>query len=58
MYVYRLLFLMVLGIYVFSPIIMNWWLEPGGSWYRPYIIWFFVIILSFWLSRQRGDDDF
>ena len=58
MYVYRLLFLMVLGIYVFSPMIMNWWLEPGVSWYRPYILWLFVIFLSFWLSRQRGPDDF
>ncbi len=58
MYVYRLLFLMVLGIYVFSPMIMTWWLEPGGSWYRPYLLWLIVIGLSFWLSRQRGPDDF
>lgn len=57
MYVYRLLFLMVMGIYVFSPIIMDWWLGPDGAWYRPYIMWAGIIFVSYWLNRQRGEHE-
>ena len=38
MYVYRLVFLLILAIYLFSPVIMEWWIGPQSAWYRP--IWF------------------
>ena len=37
MYLYRLVFLLVVSIYVFSPVIMDWWIDPQFL-YRPYII--------------------
>jgi O-antigen/teichoic acid export membrane protein len=48
---------MVMGIYVFSPIIMDWWLGPDGAWYRPYIMWAGIIFVSYWLNRQRGEHE-
>jgi hypothetical protein len=28
MYIYRLVLLLVVGIYLFSPAIMDWWIDP------------------------------
>lgn len=53
MYLYRLVFLLILAIYVFSPVIMDWWIDPGSSWYRPYLIWFTIIVLAVWLEQRR-----
>ncbi|MGA4816418.1 hypothetical protein ACPA9J_21050 [Pseudomonas aeruginosa] len=35
MYIYRLVLLLVVGIYLFSPAIMDWWIDPNGAWYAP-----------------------
>ena len=35
MYIYRLVLLLVVGIYLFSPTIMDWWIDANGEWYRP-----------------------
>ena len=32
MYIYRLVLLLVVGIYLFSPAIMDWWIDPNGAW--------------------------
>ena len=53
MYLYRLVFLLILAIYVFSPVIMDWWIDPGSTWYRPYLIWFVIIVLAIWLEQRR-----
>jgi len=37
MYIYRLVLLLVVGIYLFSPAIMDWWIDATGAWYRPYL---------------------
>lgn len=57
MYIYRLVFLLVLAIYIFSPVIMDWWIEPGSVWYRPFLLWFGVIALSFWLDMRRNANE-
>jgi len=38
MYIYRLVLLLVVGIYLFSPAIMDWWIDATGAWYRPYML--------------------
>ncbi len=58
MYIYRLVFLLVLGIYIFSPVIIDWWIAPGSAWYRPYLIWAVIIALSIWLESRRGPHEF
>jgi hypothetical protein len=52
MYVYRLVFLLILAIYLFSPVIMEWWIGPQSAWYRPYLIWAIIIAIAFWLERK------
>ncbi len=57
MYIYRLVLLLVVGIYLFSPAIMEWWIEMPTLWYRPYLLWIGLIIVGYILHRQRGADD-
>lgn len=58
MYIYRLVFLLVLTLYMFSPVVTEWWAEPGSTWYRPYIIWLALIGISIWLESRRGPNEF
>ncbi len=57
MYIYRLVLLLVVGIYLFSPAIMDWWIEPTGAWYRPYLLWLILIVVTFILQSQRDADE-
>lgn len=58
MYIYRLVFLLVLAIYIFSPGIMDWWITPGSAWYQPFGVWLALIGLAFWLDYRRDSDEF
>ncbi|HHL1025501.1 TPA: hypothetical protein ACQRGM_002046 [Pseudomonas aeruginosa] len=51
MYIYRLVLLLVVGIYLFSPAIMDWWIDPNGAWYRPYLLWLILIVVTFMPAR-------
>src|SRR5690606_28906229 len=57
MYIYRLVLLLVVGIYLFSPAIMDWWIQPHGAWYRPYLLWLILIVVTFLLLSQRDADE-
>ncbi len=52
MYIHRLVFLLILTIFLLSPAIMEWWLGPRSAWYRPYLIWAGVILIAYWLERK------
>ncbi|WP_018402541.1 hypothetical protein [Marinobacter gelidimuriae] len=58
MYIYRLVFLLVLAIYVFSPNILNWWMSSGSAWYSPYLIWAGLIVIGVWLEWRRDPNEF
>jgi hypothetical protein len=57
MYIYRLVLILVVGIYLFSPAIMDWWIDPNGAWYRPYLLWLILIVVTFILQSQRDADE-
>jgi hypothetical protein len=57
MYIYRLVLILVVGIYLFSPAIMDWWTDPNGAWYRPYLLWLILIVVTFILQSQRDADE-
>lgn len=58
MYIYRLVFLLVLAIYIFSPNILDWWTSPENVWYSPYAIWAGLIVIGFWLEWRRDPNEF
>jgi hypothetical protein len=49
----RLVILLLLIAYIFSPTLLNWILDPEGAWYRPFIAWILVIILAFVVQIKR-----
>lgn len=49
----RLVILLLLAAYIFSPSVFNWIVDPEGSWYRPYIVWLLVIAIAFSLQLRR-----
>ena len=57
MYIYRLVLLLAVGIYLFSPAIMHWWIDATGAWYRPSLLWLILIVVTFILQRQKDADE-
>lgn len=49
----RLVILLLLIAYIFSPTLFNWIINPDGVWYRPYIVWVVVIAIAFIMQVRR-----
>lgn len=49
----RLLILSMLIVYIFSPTIFTWVINPEGSWYRPFIIWVLLVAVVFVIQMRR-----
>jgi TctA family transporter len=49
----RLVILLLLVAYIFSPSLFNWIINPEGAWYRPYIVWVIVIVIAFMMQIRR-----
>lgn len=58
MYNYRVALLVVIGLYIFSPVIIDLWLAPNGAWYHPFAFWLLLIAVHFWVVFKRGPDEF
>jgi O-antigen/teichoic acid export membrane protein len=57
MQIYRLVLLLVVGIYLFSPAIMAWWANAESVWYRPYLLWLIMILVTFLLQSPNDADE-
>lgn len=49
----RLVILLLLIAYIFSPSLFDWIINPEGAWYRPYIAWTFAIVIAFVIQLRR-----
>lgn len=49
----RLIILLLIGAYVFSPTILTWMINPEESWFRPFIIWALVIVIAYVTQGRR-----
>ena len=49
----RLVIVLLLIAYIFSPTLFNWIINPEGAWYRPYIVWILVIVIAFTMQLRR-----
>lgn len=52
----RLIILLLLVAYIFSPTLFGWVINPQGSWYRPFILWVLVIAIAYFVQKadNRG----
>ncbi|PJE80751.1 hypothetical protein CI610_00239 [invertebrate metagenome] len=53
MYIYRLVLLLIIGIYLFSPAMISWWIRLGEQWYQPWLLWL-ILVLSGFILQIRG----
>lgn len=58
MYIDRLILLFIVGAYVLSPALMQWWIDGGVIWYRPFLVWGLLIAVTYWIARSRDLDGF
>ncbi len=56
MYIDRLILLFIVGAYALSPALMQWWVDGGVVWYRPFLIWGLLIGITLWIARSRDLD--
>ncbi len=49
----RLVILLLLIAYIFSPTIFTWIVNPEGAWYRPYIMWILVIAIAYAIQARK-----
>lgn len=49
----RVIFFGLLLAYLFTPAIFNWIISPTGTWYKPFIVWVFIIIGAFLLQKYN-----
>ena len=54
MYISRAVLLLILAAYVFSPSAFTWMVDPGGAWYRPYLIWAGIVVITFAMQTRRN----
>jgi hypothetical protein len=50
---HRLVILLLLIAYIFSPTLFNWILNPEGAWYRPFVVWMLVIVIALIMQIRR-----
>ncbi|MFT5116818.1 MAG: putative membrane protein [Kiritimatiellia bacterium] len=50
---HRLLLLILLVAYIFTPTLFNWIIASDGAWYRPFIIWLLIIVIAFSLHKYN-----
>jgi len=54
MYFHRVLLLLIPGLYIILPLIIDWWQQLEGPWYKPFLAWTLLVIAAFAVDRRRG----
>lgn len=58
MFIYRLISALIIGTYILSPAVVDSWTYSDQSWFRPFVIWLFFILIAAWLEGRRNHDEF
>ncbi len=56
-YISRAVLLLIIAAYVFAPTAFGWMIDPGGAWYRPYLIWVAIVATTFLLQARAPDSE-
>jgi len=49
----KVILLLLLALFLLVSPFMAWWATPDAPWYRPYLIWLFIIALTWWLQYRN-----
>lgn len=57
MYINRMLVLALLLTLICYPVVKDWLSNEYSAWYRYYVIWSSVILVTWWSNRSRHPDE-
>lgn len=57
MYIDRLVLIFIIGAYLLSPAMVEWWSLGGTAWLNPFIIWLILIAISYLVVTNRDTHD-
>jgi hypothetical protein len=57
MYINRMLVLGIVLAMVAFPVLTDWLTSDYTAWHRPYVIWVFIIVFTWWAYRVRHPDE-
>ena len=57
MYINRMLVLTLLIILLCYPVLRDWLSNDHAAWYRYYLLWGAVIVVTWWSNRSRHPDE-
>ena len=46
------LILFALLAYTFLPMLLQWLSSPDGAWYRPFLLWLALIVVTYIVQRR------
>jgi membrane protein implicated in regulation of membrane protease activity len=53
----RVILLFITGLFLLCSPVRQFWASPQLAWYTPYVVWLFIITLTYflyrWLNRQE-----
>ena len=56
MYIHRGILLIIILMFIFSPVAQEWMSNNNAQWYRPYIGWSVIIFITY-MSQKRHTDN-
>lgn len=53
----RPVILVMLVIYIFLPSFLSWVTNPQSAWYKPFIVWAFLILVTAIVQLRKTRND-
>ena len=54
MFINPTLLLLLALTFIFAPSLQEWVLTGGTAWYRPFLVWFGLVLFIVWGQRIRS----
>jgi len=57
MYIPRSVLILLVIIYLLFLVSVDWINQPSGTWYRPFLVGFLIVVVASWAHRERDSDE-
>lgn len=57
MYIPRSILILLIIIYLLFLLSVDWINQPGGAWYRPFLVGLLIIAIAGWTHREQNSDE-
>ncbi len=53
MYLHRVLLLLIPAVYLLFPLVIDWWQDLQGPWFRHFAAWTAIVVIAFIIEQRR-----